>query len=174
TRQQPEEASGEADRDDEDAESFETEEAAAPRAAPAGLPREDGQKLQTALRDLTECRRPVDMALDQGAEAHCWGAHGACSTIALGLSITGIRVRRNDALAKCRHGFPRRTVAAGAGPCPRRRAAAGRATSWPQRGDEQVLPVPYRRDVPRPASGSPRLGGRDPSHDRTRRAVDGG
>jgi len=67
TRQQPEEASGEADRDDEDAESFETEEAAAPRAAPAGLPREDVQKLQTALRDLTECRRLLDVVLNQGS-----------------------------------------------------------------------------------------------------------
>ena len=67
TRQQPEEASGEADRDDEDAESFETEEAAAARAAPAGLPREDVQKLQTALRDLTECRRLLDVVLNQGS-----------------------------------------------------------------------------------------------------------
>jgi len=67
TRQQPEEASGEADRDDEDAESFETEEAAAPRAVPAGLPREDVQKLQTALRDLTECRRLLDVVLNQGS-----------------------------------------------------------------------------------------------------------
>jgi DNA-binding transcriptional MerR regulator len=68
TRQQPEEASGAAeDRDDADAESFAAEEAAAPRAAPAGLPREDVQKLQTALRDLTECRRLLDVVLSRGS-----------------------------------------------------------------------------------------------------------
>jgi DNA-binding transcriptional MerR regulator len=67
TRQQPEEASGAAEDRDEDAESFEAEEAAAPRAAPAGLPREDVQKLQTALRDLTECRRLLDVVLNQGS-----------------------------------------------------------------------------------------------------------
>jgi DNA-binding transcriptional MerR regulator len=66
TRQQPEGASGAAeDRDDEDAESFQAEEAAAPRAAHAGLPREDVQKLQTALRDLTECRRLLDVVLNE-------------------------------------------------------------------------------------------------------------
>ena len=68
TRQQPEEASGEAaDRDYEDAESFEREAPGAPRAAPApaGLPREDVQKLQTALRDLAECRRLLDVVLNE-------------------------------------------------------------------------------------------------------------
>jgi DNA-binding transcriptional MerR regulator len=68
TRQQPEEASGAAaDRDDEDAESFEAAEGAAPRAPPAALPREDVHKLQTALRDLTECRRLLDVVLNQGS-----------------------------------------------------------------------------------------------------------
>src|SRR5262249_22641792 len=52
------------------------------------------------------------------------------------------------------------------------RRSAERATSRTQRGDEQVLPVPYRCDVSRPAAGSPRMGGRDLSHDRTRRVVD--
>src|SRR5262249_22252565 len=51
------------------------------------------------------------------------------------------------------------------------RRSAERATSRTQRGDEQVLPVPYRCDVSRPAAGSPRMGGRDLSHDRTRRGV---
>ena len=44
----------------------EAERPAAPRAAPpppAGLAREDMQKLQAALRDLTECRRLLDAAL---------------------------------------------------------------------------------------------------------------
>jgi hypothetical protein len=31
--------------------------------APGGLAREDAQKLQTALHDLTECRRLLDAAL---------------------------------------------------------------------------------------------------------------
>jgi DNA-binding transcriptional MerR regulator len=68
SRQQSEDASAEAaDRDDEDAESFEADEPSAPRAAPApaGLPREDVQKLQTALRDLTECRRLLDVVLNE-------------------------------------------------------------------------------------------------------------
>jgi DNA-binding transcriptional MerR regulator len=66
TRQPPEEASGEgADRDDEDAEGFEAEEPAPRAATPVGLPREDVQKLQAALRDLTECRRLLDLVLNE-------------------------------------------------------------------------------------------------------------
>jgi DNA-binding transcriptional MerR regulator len=52
----------------EDDEEAETSEAAAPPAArlppaPAGLAREDVQKLQAALRELTECRKLLDAAL---------------------------------------------------------------------------------------------------------------
>src|SRR5262249_35350418 len=80
--------------------------------------------------------------------------------------------KRNDQLAKCRcRARLRAVVARGRGPWAGRRSAA-RATSRTQRGDEQVLPVPYRCDVSRPAAGSPRMGGRDLSHDRTRRVVD--
>jgi len=46
--------------------SFEHERAAAAHPmppAPGGLAREDAQKLQTALHDLTECRRLLDAAL---------------------------------------------------------------------------------------------------------------
>src|SRR6266536_3168252 len=80
--------------------------------------------------------------------------------------------KRNDHLAKCRcRARLRAVVARCRGPWARRRSAE-RATSRTQRGDEQVLPVPYRCDVSRPAAGSPRMGGRDLSYDRTRRVVD--
>ena len=52
--------------DDEETESSEAEGPAAPRLpppAPAGLAREDVQKLQAALRELTECRRLLDAAV---------------------------------------------------------------------------------------------------------------
>jgi DNA-binding transcriptional MerR regulator len=52
--------------DDEETESSEAEGPAAPRLplpAPAGLAREDVQKLQAALRELTECRRLLDTAV---------------------------------------------------------------------------------------------------------------
>ena len=52
--------------DDEETESSEAEAPAAPRLpqpAPAGLAREDVQKLQAALRELTECRRLLDAAV---------------------------------------------------------------------------------------------------------------
>src|SRR5262249_60862435 len=81
--------------------------------------------------------------------------------------------KRNDQLAKCRcRARLRAVVARGRGPWAGRRSAE-RAISRPQRGDEQVLPVPYRCDVSRPAAGSPRMGSRDLSHDRTRRGGGG-
>ena len=52
--------------DDEETESSEAEGPAVPRLpppAPAGLAREDVQKLQAALRELTECRRLLDAAV---------------------------------------------------------------------------------------------------------------
>jgi DNA-binding transcriptional MerR regulator len=50
--------------DDEETESSEAEGPAAPRLPPpAGLAREDVQKLQAALRELTECRRLLDAAV---------------------------------------------------------------------------------------------------------------
>jgi DNA-binding transcriptional MerR regulator len=52
--------------DDEETESSEAEGPAAPRLpppVPAGLAREDVQKLQAALRELTECRRLLDAAV---------------------------------------------------------------------------------------------------------------
>src|SRR6266481_1315653 len=48
------------------------------------------------------------------------------------------------------------------------------AATRPRGGAEQVLPVPYRCDVPRPAPGPPGLGVDDLPHDRPRRAVDAG
>src|SRR5262249_38543294 len=53
--------------DDEEAEAAEAAAPAAPRPppAPAGLARDDVQKLQAALRELTECRRLLDAALAQ-------------------------------------------------------------------------------------------------------------
>src|SRR5262249_33128283 len=80
--------------------------------------------------------------------------------------------KRNDRLAKCRcRARMRAAVAHRCGLWARRRPAE-RATSRTQRSDEQLLPVPHRCDVSRPTAGSPRMGGRDLSHDRTRRVVD--
>src|SRR5262249_61524216 len=77
--------------------------------------------------------------------------------------------KRNDHLAKCRCRARMRAAVARCRGLWAGRRSAERATSRTQRGDEQVLPVPYRCDVSRPAAGSPRMGGRDLSHDRTRR-----
>jgi DNA-binding transcriptional MerR regulator len=65
---QPAEASDDESESDEDEQGDQPEVSdarpAAPRvAAPAGLPREDRQKLQAALHELTECRRLLDAVL---------------------------------------------------------------------------------------------------------------
>lgn len=59
------EPAAERHEDDEEAETSESAAPPAPRLppAPAGLAREDVQKLQAALRELTECRKLLDAAL---------------------------------------------------------------------------------------------------------------
>src|SRR5262249_43310470 len=80
--------------------------------------------------------------------------------------------KRNDHPENRQCGARMRAAVAGCrGPWTRRRPT-DRATSRAQRGDEQVLPMPHRRDVSRPATGSTRMGSRNLSHDRTRRVVD--
>src|SRR5215471_12704830 len=80
--------------------------------------------------------------------------------------------KRNDHPARRQCRARMRAAAAGCcGPWARRHTT-GCATSRAQRGDEQVLPMPHRCDVSRSATGSTRMGGRDLSHDRTRRVVD--
>jgi DNA-binding transcriptional MerR regulator len=57
----------EADEDDEvdQPEASDVRPAAQRVVAPAGLPREDRQKLQAALHELTECRRLLDAVLNE-------------------------------------------------------------------------------------------------------------
>jgi DNA-binding transcriptional MerR regulator len=46
----------------------ETEAAAPPRVSPAGLAREDAQKLEAALAELRECRRLLDAAMAEPSQ----------------------------------------------------------------------------------------------------------